>query len=145
MIAAADLRTLHVGDELPPEVRFTTTRQLVQYAGAADDPSGIHYDSGYARRRGFPDVIVHGFLKAAFLADLATRWAGEGSWFRSYGARYQGVDVVGAPIVCRGHVTDIDAALLRISLELWTENAEGRRTTTATGVLQLREGDTQDD
>ncbi|GAB3598136.1 MaoC/PaaZ C-terminal domain-containing protein [Microbacterium tumbae] len=145
MIVVADGRPVEPGAELPAEVRFTTTRQLVQYAGAADDPSGIHYDSDYARLRGFPNVIVHGFLKAAFLSDLATRWAGPGSWFVTYNARYQGVDLVGAPITCRGRVVDVDAGRRRVSLELWTENAEGRRTTTATGTLQLTEEDTEND
>src|SRR5437868_2449449 len=86
-----------VGDALPTRVHTTTTAQLVRYAGAARDFSGIHYDSAYARERGFPDVIVHGFLKAGFLAELAREWGGEGSWFRTFGARYQGIDVVGAP------------------------------------------------
>ncbi|CAH0123209.1 MaoC/PaaZ C-terminal domain-containing protein [Microbacterium sp. Bi121] len=137
MITVADGRVAETGMELPAEVRFTTTRQLVQYSGAAHDPSGIHYDGDYARSRGFDDVIVHGFLKAGFLADLATRWGGHGSWFVSLRARYQGVDVVGAPITCRGQVTDVDAAHHRVSLELWTENADGRRTTVLTGELQL--------
>lgn len=128
------------GTELPTEVRFTTTKQLVQYAGGANDYSGIHYDSAYARERGFADVIVHGFLKAAFLADLACRWGGEGSWFLTYSARYQGVDVVGSPITCSGRVVEVHPDEARVSLELWTENAEGRRTTTATGTLQLTKG-----
>jgi len=128
---------LAVGTEIPTVVRFTSNRQLVQYAAAAHDYSGIHYDRGYAQERGFPDVIVHGFLKAAFLADLAVEWAGAGSAFESFSARYSGVDLVGAPITCHGRVTAIDADTRRLTLELWTENAHGSRTTTATGVLRL--------
>lgn len=141
MIAATDGRVIEVGAELPSDIRFTTHKQLVQYAGAANDYSGIHYDLEYARERGFPDIIVHGFLKAAFLADLASRWGGPGSWLRSYSARYQGVDLVGAPIICRGRIVGVDEALRRVELELWTEDVDGVRTTAATGLLQLTDED----
>src|SRR5689334_4679410 len=93
--------TVSPGDELPTAVHFPTTAQLVRYAGAAQDFSGIHYDERYARERGFPSVIVHGFLKAAFLAELAVQWGGPGSWFRRFAVRYRGTDLVGRAIVCR--------------------------------------------
>ncbi len=126
-----------VGFELPPRVHTTTAAQLVRYAGAAQDFSGIHYDVDYARRRGFDGVIVHGLLKAAFLAELGQDWAGDGAWYRSFGARYSGTDLVGAPITCRGRVSSIDAAAGHVGLELWTENAAGRTTTTATGIIEI--------
>ncbi len=126
-----------IGAELPAKVHTTTAAQLVRYAAAAQDFSGIHYDVEYARRRGFPGVIVHGLLKAAFLAELGQAWAGEEAWFRSFKARYTGTDLVGAPIVCRGRVTSVDDELGQVGLELWTEDVEGRTTTTATGVIQL--------
>ena len=87
---------------------------------------GIHFDVDYARRRGFDGVIVHGLLKAAFLAELGQDWAGEGAWYRSFGARYTGTDLVGAPIVCRGRVASLDPTGGQIGLELWTENVEGQ-------------------
>jgi acyl dehydratase len=139
MSAATPLTELEAGIELPSAVRFTTTAQLVRYAGAARDFSGIHYDLGYARERGFPDVIVHGFLKAAFLSELACEWGGAGSWLRSFAVRYEGIDVVGAPIVCRGRVSGVQAEERRVALELWTERPDGTRTTRATGVLQFDE------
>ena len=128
-----------VGYELPARVHVTTAAQLVRYAGAAQDFSGIHFDVDYARRRGFDGVIVHGLLKAAFLAELGQDWAGAGAWYRSFGARYTGTDLVGAPIVCRGRVASLDPAGGQIGLELWTENVEGRTTTTATGIIEIGE------
>jgi hypothetical protein len=86
-----------VGYELPARVRVTTTAQLVRYSGAAQDFSAIHHDAEYARRRGFDGVIVHGFLKAAFLAELGQDWAGPEAWYRTFGARYQGTDLVVEP------------------------------------------------
>lgn len=143
MIATTDGRSIEIGTEIPAQVRFTTNRQLVQYAGAANDYSGIHYDRDYAEERGFSNVIVHGLLKAAILSDLACHWGGRGSWLIDYSARYGGVDLVGAPITCRGRVVDIDTENRRVNLELWTENVDGVRTTTATGLLQLANEETR--
>jgi acyl dehydratase len=128
-----------IGFELPARVHTTTAAQLVRYAGAARDFSGIHYDVDYARRRGFDGVIVHGFLKAAFLAELGKDWAGGDAWYRRFGARYTGTDLVGTPITCRGRVTGVDMETAQIALELWTENVDGRRTTTANGIIQIGE------
>ena len=136
----APLDRLEIGHELTPRVHVTTPTQLVRYAGAAQDFSSIHFDANYAQERGFPTVIVHGFLKAAFLAELAVEWAGPGSWFRRFGAKYQGIDIVGAPIVCRGRVQEVWRPERRIALDLWTVNEEGKTTTTATGMVQLGEG-----
>jgi len=128
-----------VGFELPARVHTTTAAQLVRYAGAARDFSGIHYDADYARRRGFDGVIVHGLLKAAFLAELGQDWVGPDAWYRTFAARYSGTDLVGMPITCRGRVTRLDTSARQIGLQLWTENVDGRTTTTATGVIQIGE------
>ena len=126
-----------VGYELPVRVNTTTPLQLHQYSGAAQDFSPIHHDVEYARRRGFAGVIVHGFLKAGFLAELGQDWVGEDAWYRSFGARYTGTDLVGQPIVCRGRVSSLDVDQGRIGLDLWTENVDGQITTTATGLIQI--------
>lgn len=126
-----------IGGELPAKVHTTTAAQLVRYAGAANDYSGIHYDVDYAHRRGFDSVIVHGLLKAGFLAELGQDWVGTDAWYRSFGARYAGTDVVGVPLVCRGRVTSLDEDRGLIGLDLWVEGVDGRTTTTATGVLQV--------
>lgn len=128
--------TAVAGTELPSAVHVTSTAQLVKYAGGAYDYSGIHYDQDYARSRGFSGVIVHGFLKAGLLARLASEWAGDDAWVASFTARYVGVDVVGAPIVCRGRVDEVSADAASLTLELWTENADGAVTTRARAVLR---------
>jgi acyl dehydratase len=128
-----------VGHELPTRVHTATGIQLLRYAGAARDFSPIHHDVEYAHRRGFDGVIVQGFLKAAFLAELGQDWVGTGAWYRKFAARYTGTDLVGVPIVCRGRVTSLDSASGQIGLELWTENIDGRTTTTATGLIQIGE------
>jgi acyl dehydratase len=133
------IKAAGVGYELPTRVHTTTGLQLLRYSGAARDFSPIHHDVEYARRRGFDGVIVQGFLKAAFLAELGQDWVGARAWYRSFGARYTGTDLVGAPIVCRGRVASLDSTGGRVGLEFWTENVDGITTTTATGIIQIGE------
>jgi acyl dehydratase len=124
-----------VGQELPELVKHPTTRQLVQYAGASGDFYEIHYDQDYARSVGLPGVILHGLLKAGFLAELVTTWAGPRATLRTLDVRYRGIDVPGRPCRCRGVVKAVDGDL--VELEVWTEDSEGGRTTTAAATVQL--------
>ena len=82
-----------VGDELPDLVKHPTSRQLVQYAGAQGDFYEIHYDQAFARSVGLPGVILHGLLKAAFLGQLVTDWAGDDGRLKTFEVSYRGVDM----------------------------------------------------
>jgi acyl dehydratase len=123
-----------VGDELPELVKQPTTRQLVQYAGASGDFYEIHYDQEHARSVGLPGVILHGLLKAAFLAQLVTDWAPEAR-LRSFEASYRGMDVPGLPYRCRGRVTAVRGD--QVELELWGEDPGGNRTTLGSAILEM--------
>src|SRR5690348_11548459 len=92
--------TVRVGQELPELVKEPTTRQLVQYAGAQGDFYEIHYDQDYARSVGLPGVILHGLLKAAFLAQLVTDWIGDEATLKTFGVSYRGIDVPAHPYRC---------------------------------------------
>ena len=124
--------------ELPELVKHATTRQLVQYAGASGDFYEIHYDQDYARSVGLPGVILHGLLKAAFLAQLVTDWAGEDGRLQSLEVSYRGLDQPGRDFHCRGHVTSVRDG--SAELEIWGEDAEGRRTTLGTASVRFEGG-----
>jgi acyl dehydratase len=51
---------------LPP----TTMTQMVYYCAAARVTDPIHFDRDYARAHGFPDAIVNGSLRVAWLAQI---------------------------------------------------------------------------
>jgi acyl dehydratase len=128
-------RELHPGQELPELVKHPTTRQLVQYAGASGDFYEIHYDQEYARSAGLPGVILHGLLKAAFLAQLLTDWAGSEGRLETLDVSYRGLDLPGRELRCRGKVTEVrDGA---VELELWTQDPEGKRTTLGSASLRF--------
>jgi hydroxyacyl-ACP dehydratase HTD2-like protein with hotdog domain len=126
---------LQVGMELPELVKTATTRQLVQYAGASGDFYEIHYDQDFARSTGLPGVILHGLLKAAFLGQLVTDWAGDRGRLESLEVSYRGLDLPAQPCRCRGLVTAVDGN--RVELEIWSENPDGQKTTVGTAVVLL--------
>lgn len=123
------------GDEVPALVKTPTTRQLVEYAGASGDFYEIHYDHEYARSVGLQGVILHGLLKAAFLAQLVTDWAGTEAHLKSFEVSYRGMDYPGVPYRCHGRVKSVDGD--QVELELWGENPEGDRTTIGAAVLEV--------
>lgn len=126
---------LDVGQELPELVKNPTTRQLVQYAGASGDFYEIHYDQDYARSTGLPGVILHGLLKAGFLAQLVTSWAGKQARLKTFEVSYRGLDLPGRPCRCRGVVRSVDGDTAE--LEVWTEDPDGNRTTLGTATVHL--------
>ena len=123
------------GQELPELVKHPTTRQLVQYAGAQGDFYEIHYDQAYAQNVGLPGVILHGLLKAGFLAQLVTDWLGDQGTLETFEVSYRGVDMPGRPYRCRGRVTRADGN--DVELEVWGEDESGKRTTVGTATVRL--------
>jgi acyl dehydratase len=136
---AATFAEIEVGAQLPRLTKEPTTRQLVMYAGASGDFYEIHYDKDFAQRSGLPGVIIHGLLKAGWLAELVADWAGPDAFVRKIAASYRGIDVPGQPYVLTGRVTAKRAEAGRglVDLEIWGENREGQRTTLGSATVEL--------
>jgi acyl dehydratase len=124
-----------VGQELPELVKHPTSRQLVQYAGAQGDFYEIHYDQAYAKSVGLPGVILHGLLKAGFLAQLVTDWLGDQGTLESFEVSYRGIDEPGHAYRCRGRVTRVEGR--KADLEVWGEDEAGKRTTVGSATVTL--------
>ena len=125
------------GEELPPLTRTPTTMTLVEYAAAADDYAPLHYDHNYARTRGYDGVIVHGFLKAGYMATLVEHWAGAGAFVKRFRAEYRGPDYPDRPITCRGRVVRWfeENGRRAVDLDLWVERADGSISTKGTATV----------
>ena len=124
------------GTELPTIRKDPTTQQLVMYAGASGDYYQIHYDQGYARGNGLPDVILHGALKNAFLGHLMTDWIGEHGSLKKLTVQYRGMDVPGTPIFAKG-VVKSKGESGEVECEIWLENADGEKTTPGSAIVTL--------
>ena len=122
-------------NELPELVKHPTTRQLVRYAGASGDFYEIHYDQELARSVGLDGVILHGLLKAAWLAQVVTDWLGDRGRLTWFEASYRGMDRPGSPYRCGGRIRERRGK--EVDLELWGEDAEGRRTTLGSAGVEM--------
>jgi acyl dehydratase len=126
-----------VGDRLGPLTRETSRLQLAVYTAASRDISLIHLDPELARASGLPDVIVQGSLKAAFLASLATAFAGEYGTVRRLTVQYRGVDVPGTPVVAHGVVERLDPERGFVECRVWLESAAGDEATRGSASIEL--------
>ena len=127
------------GSEVPTLEKNPTTQQLVKYAGASGDYYQIHYDQGFAKANGLPDVILHGALKNAFLGHLMTDWVGQHGTLKKLSAQYRGMDVPGTPIYAKGVVSKkyVEDGENLVECDIWLENHKGEKTTPGSAVVAL--------
>ncbi|MCH2515306.1 MAG: dehydratase [Dehalococcoidia bacterium] len=127
------------GDELPELVKHPDTRQLVMYAGAAQDFVPIHYDLNVAQAAGHPTVIVHGALKSAWLAELITGWMGPTGRLVELDVSYRAIDFPGGSATCFGKVTEtrVEKGIGLVELEIGVRNPEGVVTTPGRALVAL--------
>lgn len=139
------------GEMLAPLRKVATTQMLVRFAGASGDYSPHHYDAKLAESW-FPGtgVIVHGALKAAWLGQLVTQWAGAQGRLRRLATQDRGMDVPrhmtshteaedGETWTCGGQVLRkyLTGDLALVDLEIWVKNGAGRTTTPGEATVLL--------
>ena len=130
---------IEVGTEVPALVNYPTSMQLVKYAGASGDYYQIHYDKDFALKNGLPGVIVHGWLKLAFLGQMLTDWLGEKGTLEKLNASYRGVNLVNEEIFCYGKVVKkySENGKNYARVEIWAEDPRGERTVSGAAVVTL--------
>jgi len=64
------------------ELKHHVTQETFdRYGRINGDNDIIHYDHGYALKRGFPGTLGHGLMVMGYAAELATREYGD-AWYR---------------------------------------------------------------
>jgi acyl dehydratase len=109
---------MEVGMAIPELHKVVTTRTLVRFAGAVGDFYELHYDKDAAEQAGLADVILHGYLKKAFLAEAVVNWAGSPQRLRRLSASYRGVDMPARESAQRSFT--VRGTVTRV----WEENGE---------------------
>ena len=117
------------GMEIPSLVKETSTRMSAEWAGASGDYDPIHYDTDYARKRRFPDAVVNGRLKVAWLMQLMTRWIGDEGKLKKLGCQHRGMDIIGDTVKVKGVVTKkyVENGEHLVDCDIWTENPKGEK------------------
>ncbi|HEV2160196.1 FAS1-like dehydratase domain-containing protein [Bradyrhizobium sp.] len=100
---------------------------LFRYSALTFNGHRIHYDRDYVTKvEGYPGLIFHGPLQAAFIIEMAAKLRG-GKAPKKF--TYRGVQ----PLF-EGSEFSINANETEAGLELWTANAEGQPTMKGTAV-----------
>jgi len=142
---------INEGDTIPELVRNCDSQRLVLWAAGSGDFNQIHYDERIAKSQKLDDIIVHGALKAGFLAELVWEWMGEEGKLLSYGCQYRGMDYRYQDIICKGTVTKKyeENGQHLVDLDIWTEtgapmdddgrpkNPPGQKTTPGNATVAL--------
>jgi acyl dehydratase len=121
---------VEVGVPLPPLVKDISLVTILKWGAAVNDYGPHHYDQQFANQMlGLPNVIAHGPLNAAFLAQLVTNWIGsEGMLTRHY-TELRGNVFPGDKLTFQGKVADkyIKDEEGFVEIESWAQNQNGRR------------------
>ena len=135
----SDFASAGVGYQLPPLAKAPGRLDLVQYAAGSGDFNPLHFDPDFPQARQIGDNLVHGRLKYAALGQLVSDWLGHQGVIRRISASYRGMDKRGEPFTCHGQVTAVreEQGSRVIELELWTQNADGQRTTEGTAEVAV--------
>jgi acyl dehydratase len=128
-----------IGQALPVLKKHPTSRQLVQWAGAAEEFYELHYDKDFAISKGFPGVIVHGQLMASFLAQLVTDWIGDEGSLKKFKVSYLAITYPGYDLLCKGNVTrkSVENGENLVTCEIWMEKENGEKVLTGEAVASL--------
>ncbi|MDT4893983.1 MAG: hypothetical protein QOE97_3018 [Pseudonocardiales bacterium] len=128
------------GDEITPLLVEPTTTQLFFFSAATYNGHRIHYDRGWAVDvEGYPDVLVHGPLQAAFLARAVTDWAGPAGRLVTFRTQNRASAFPGDQLRFGGSVerTRIDDGRGLVELVVRGEKDDGTLLMPGTAVVEL--------
>lgn len=128
------------GSEVESLAKKPGVTQLVKYAAGGGDFNPLHHDYAFPQAKEIGSIIVHGRFKYAALGELVSNWLGHNGSVRKISCQYRGMDMPDQAILCKGVVKrkwEENGEKLA-ELEIWTENAEGKRTTPGSAVVVFR-------
>ena len=130
-----------VGQHLPPIKITPDKQQLVKFAAGSGDFNPLHFDEKFPMLKpmGLTENIVHGRFKYAQIGRAVFAFAGYKGRVKRFGVSYRGMDLLNREITVGGVVTakrEENGEHL-VDLDVWTEDADGKKTTPGTAVVAL--------
>ena len=101
----------------------------------------LHFDENFPMLKpmGLNENIVHGRFKYAQVGRLVFAFAGYKGRVKKFGVSYRGMDMLNKQITAGGVVTAKrqEGGENLVDLDIWTEDADGKKTTPGTAVVAL--------
>ncbi len=119
-----------IGAQVKPMVKFINAGQVVIFTGT--DRRSIHTDLQTARAAGLPDIIAQGLMSMTYISEalndfFGKTWQQGGKISVTFIAPVYPGDVITSSAVVREKVAE--GRRQRLMLDVWSENASGRRVT----------------
>jgi acyl dehydratase len=124
------------GQELPEVAPDVTTEAVRRFTRTAGMDFARFHDDEAARKEGLPGAIVPGIMSQGILAALIHRWAPEARILR-LDTTFRAPLLVGSKPVCRGVVTDLDAGVRSVEIDLTLANEAGETRVVGTARVAL--------
>lgn len=118
------------GMEIPSKKKYITVMEFNRFASGNDEFYMYHMEPEYAKSLGFPDVIIMGTLRLAYMSNLVSDWIGIDGDLKKIGCQHRGMDVRNSTITLGGKVTKKYQAEGEnlADCELWVTNEQGQNT-----------------
>jgi acyl dehydratase len=129
--------TVNEGDTLSELIKEPGVSQLVKYSAGSGDFNPLHHDYNFPQAKEIGSIIVHGRFKYAALGQLVSDWLGHNGRVKKISCQYRGMDMPNQVMTCRGTITrkwEEDGEKMA-ELEIWVENADGKKTTPGSAVV----------
>ena len=110
------------GQEIPSFSRKVGYMELNRFAAANGEFVQIHMDPDYAKNVAkLPDVIIMGNLKAAYIANALTAWAGDEGLLRKIAVAYRKMDNGNTTVAAKAKATAKreEAGKHLVALDMW--------------------------
>ncbi len=127
------------GTEIPSKKKFISVMEFNRFASGNDEFYMYHMEPEYAKSLGFPDVIIMGTLRLAYMSSLVSDWIGVDGDLKKIACQHRGMDVRNSTITLGGKVTRKYQAQGEhlADCELWVTNEKGERTCPGTATVVL--------
>ena len=127
------------GDALPVLEKCPTVTDLVKYAAGSGDFNPLHHDYNFSQSKALGSIIVHGRYKYAVLGELVSSWLAHRGRIKRISCQYRGMDFPDQTMRVTGRVSkkyEADGKKI-VELQIWTENADGKKTTPGQAVVHI--------
>lgn len=134
-IPAFAISRIQVGDQLQPFTRRTDFDNWNRYAGINDEFLPHSMNDEAARSEGFPKAFGMGNLQWSYLHCLLRQFIGPDGAILRIDVQFRNPNLREQTVTAYGTVTGIEGDT--VSLDLWTQEAEGDRLAVGTARVRL--------
>src|SRR6516165_7862954 len=105
-----DVKSVTVGEELPPFKRKTGFAIWNRYAAVNDEFVPIHMDDAEGRAAGLPGAIGMGNLQFSYLHNVVRDWLGDAGRITSMSCQFRAPNLRDQVVSACGRVTEVGSS-----------------------------------